>query len=85
MGQMEGGVIQQEGRPLAQAPFFYGFGASLMIKNDNLIFPTILISGFIYPVNSYGVPVFQGMINSEIRYDRFDFQVTAPRVESIGN
>jgi hypothetical protein len=84
-GQIELGLVQQPEEPLWRAPLYYGFGASLMIKNDNLIFPTILISGFIYPVNSYDVPLFQGTISSGLHYERYDFNATAPKVETIGN
>jgi len=35
---------------------YTGIGIGLMIKNDNLIFPTFLISAFAYPSPAAGVP-----------------------------
>jgi len=84
-GIIEGGLIADKDQPLLNSSFFTGFGAGVMIKNDNLIFPTFVIAGYFYPMLTGGEKMFQGILTSTTNYNFYDFNVTAPYEESMGN
>lgn len=85
MGQIQSGVVAIKNQPLLQAPLFLGFGTGIMIKNDNLVFPTFLISGYLYPVTPSGVPAVQSNLSSVYRTYMYNFNVSTPHAESLGN
>jgi len=84
-GMIEGGLSAKNRQPLYKSSFFTGFGAGILIKNDNLIFPTFVIAGYYYPILSGGEKMFQGVMTSTVNYNLYDFNVTAPYEESLGN
>ncbi len=84
-GQIQAGLAATKNQPLWKAPLFAGFGVGIMIKNENLVFPTFLISGYLYPVVPPGVPSVLGNMSSVYRINMYDFNVGAPHQESLGN
>jgi hypothetical protein len=80
----QGGLVSREGSSLFRRPFYCGLGAGILIKNDNLVFPTFQVSCFVYP----SVP---GV--SLIQFDAFettslwsnDFNVRPPVLQTIQN
>ncbi len=85
MGQIQAGAAALKYQPLEKAPLFIGFGTGIMIKNNNLVFPTFLISGYLYPVSPQGVPSVQLDMSSVYRLFMYNFNVSAPHSESLGN
>lgn len=83
-GQLQGGVISTTVENLFQRPFYTGIGLGLLIKNNNLIFPTFLLNIFFYPFSPQGVPSVQYIIqNAEFHVP--DFNVGPPSTETLGN
>jgi hypothetical protein len=60
-----------------------GIGAGLVIKNDNLIFPSILVSAFVYPDTEPGVPWLQLNLSNTPDANFRDYNPSAPSVISI--
>lgn len=85
LGQIQVGAMAEQYQPLVNGDLFIGFGAGLMIKNYNLVFPTFLISGYLYPVSPEGVPSVQGNMSSVYRINLYDYNVYAPHPETLGN
>jgi hypothetical protein len=85
MIELQSGLVAKKNEPLYNAPFFSSIGLSLIIKNNNLIFPAFLISGYFYPSSSADFRQFQFMINSNLNVDYYDFNVNAPHEENLGN
>jgi len=85
MGQVFGGLCAKSNQPLINASFFSGLGAGIMIKNDNLVFPTFMIGGYIYPTPPPGSGMFQYVFSSDLHFNLYDFNVSAPHEESLGN
>lgn len=85
LGQVQIGAVAEKQQPLSKGDLFVGFGAGLMIKNENLVFPTFLISGYLYPVSPDGVPLIQGNMSSIYRMNLYDYNVYAPHPETLGN
>ncbi len=84
LGQLQGGVISTKVENLFQRPIYTGMGLGLLIKNNNLIFPTFLLNIFYYPLAPQGVPLVQFDIqNSELNIR--DFNVAPPVTETLGN
>ncbi|MCX6305732.1 MAG: hypothetical protein NT040_12285 [Bacteroidetes bacterium] len=79
------GLFAQKKTPLYNAPLFGSIGLSIIIKNDNLVFPPVSISAFYYsPIrNSYNQ--FQFYINSDLYMHHDDFNVGAPYEETLTN
>jgi len=84
-GIIEAGMIAKKSQPLFNSSFFTGFGAGVMIKNDNLIFPTFVIAGYFYPILPGSEQMFQGVLTSTMNYNFYNFNVTAPYEESLSN
>jgi hypothetical protein len=85
MTYFQGGIVAKSNESLARNRFFAGAGLGLLIKNDNLIFPTLMLTVFIYPSVNHLVPYFEsGFVNSS-RFSIPDFNVTGPRVETLLN
>ena len=86
LGQIQGGVVNQEESPIDFNHSFYsGIRIGLLIKNNNLIFPTFMISAFFYPNKHAGMPWFQYSITDAPNLIIPDFNVTAPKSESLQN
>jgi hypothetical protein len=84
LGQLQCGVISTKVENLFQGPFYTGIGLGLLIKNNNLIFPTFLLNTFFYPFSPQGVPSVQFIIqNAEFHVP--DFNVLPPNTETLGN
>jgi hypothetical protein len=84
LGQLQGGIFSAKMENLFQRPFYTGMGLGLLIKNNNLIFPTILLNIFYYPYVPQGVPPVQFVIqNAEFHVP--DFNVDPPNTETLGN
>lgn len=85
MANMQAGLIAQRGKDLTQSILFTGLGCGVLIKNDNLIFPTFMISGYFYPNTAGNLNKLQIYLTSDLHMNFPDFNVTAPHEESIGN
>ena len=85
LGQLQAGLISKRTENLFHNPVFTGMGLGLMIKNDNLIFPTFLINLFYYPYSPQGVPSFQLQFIQNAEFSVPDFNVSQPRTETLGN
>ena len=83
-GTVWGGLSAPKERSLLDSPFMTGIGVGLLFKNDNLIFPTIMISCFVYPTTP-GVPFIQFDMFETSSYDFRDFSPTAPYVQTMRN
>lgn len=83
-GTVWAGLSAPEGRSLWDSRFMTGVGAGLLFKNNNLIFPTIMISCFIYPTTP-GVPLVQFNMFETGRINTRDFGPTAPYIQSMNN
>jgi hypothetical protein len=62
-GAITTGISAGRNSILFNSRVFAGFGLGMLIKNDNLIFPTLLISAFVYPYpnqNGYFMSVYAG-------------------------
>lgn len=84
-GQIMGGMTAALHEPLLNARLITGLGLGMIIKNDNLVFPNFLISGFFYPNTPGGISPFQIVLTSSLRDQIYDFNVGAPHVETLGN
>jgi hypothetical protein len=85
MMELQSGLVAQKKEPLYKAPFFSSIGISMIIKNDNLIFPAFLISGYFYPTSVTNYRQLQFRLNSNLNLQSYDFNVTAPHEENLGN
>ncbi|MCX6279043.1 MAG: hypothetical protein NT004_13255 [Bacteroidetes bacterium] len=85
LAQLQAGMITDQNQSVFSSSFFTSAGISLIIKNDNLIFPPVLISAFFYPgIQSY-YNQFQLFINSNMNIQYDDFNVGPPHQETISN
>jgi hypothetical protein len=83
--QVKGGFVAANGESLFQQPFNCGVGVGIMIRNDNLIFPPLMISCYYYPSVPHGVPWWQIDFNQGIGFRIPDYNVTMPQVETLQN
>ena len=83
--QAKGGYVANPGEDLVQRPFYTGFGFGLLIRNDNLIFPTILLSLTYYPFVPHGVPWWQFRFDQNANLTLPDYESTVPHVENLQN
>ncbi|MCK9203463.1 MAG: hypothetical protein M0P58_03380 [Bacteroidales bacterium] len=79
------GLVAPRGGDLLQSPLFSGFGFGLLIKNDNLIFPTFMVAGYYYPNAGDDVNSLQFYLTSDLHMNFSDYNVTAPHEESLDN
>ncbi len=82
---LQAGLVAHKGEPLANASLFTGIGTGLIIKNDNLVFPAIVISGYFYPSSVRYLNQFQVVINSNLNITYYDYNVGAPYEETLDN
>ena len=85
MSQVLAGTVWQKNIPAFNSAFFSGFGMSLIIKNDNLIFPPILLSAWFYPAVQSYYNQFQMFFNADMNVMSDDFNGGAPHRETIAN
>ena len=85
MMELQGGLVAQKKEPLYKASLFSSIGLSFIIKNDNLIFPAFLVSGYFYPQSVENFRQVQFMLSSGLNVDYYDFNVNAPHEENLGN
>jgi hypothetical protein len=85
MIELQAGLVAQKKEPLYKVSFFSSIGLSLIIKNDNLIFPAFLVSGYLYPSSVGNFRQLQFMLSSNLNVQYYDFNVTAPHEENLGN
>jgi hypothetical protein len=85
MSQVIAGAVWQKNIPANKSAFFSGIGLSLIIKNDNLIFPPILISAWFYPAIQSYYNQFQLFFNADLNLLSDDFNTGAPHQETIAN
>ncbi len=83
-GQIQGGMAAGMHQALWKSRFVSGFGAGLIIKNENLVFPNFLIGGYFYPNTPGGINMFQGLMTSSLGLSFSDFNVGPPRIETLG-
>lgn len=79
------GLVAQNGAPLVKALLFTGVGLGFIIKNDNLVFPALIISGYFYPSTAEDIRPYQVVTNSNLNAAFNNFNVGAPYEETIGN
>ncbi|MEI7983106.1 MAG: hypothetical protein WCI71_15760, partial [Bacteroidota bacterium] len=82
---LQAGVVAPKSKDLLRSPLFTGIGLGVLIKNDNLIFPTFMISGYYYPNTGGNLSSLQTYLSSDLHMNFADYNVTAPHEESIGN
>jgi hypothetical protein len=83
--QVKGGFVSGAKESLFHKPLYTGLGFGIMIHNDNLIFPTFMISGYYYPAAPVGVPWDQFRFDQNATITLPDYNVTMPRSESLLN
>jgi hypothetical protein len=79
------GFIAKKEGALFGSPLFSGIGLGILIKNDNLIFPTFMITGFLYPSISGVNPYFQYKFINDLGVQVPDYNAYSPRVENLQN
>jgi hypothetical protein len=85
-GQIQAGFVSRKNVPIDFSHSFYsGFRLGLLIKNDNLITPAYMISAFFYPNTREGMPWFMYSVTYAPNFYIPDFNVTAPRSETLQN
>jgi len=83
-GSVWAGLSAPKNTSLWKSPFMTGIGIGLMLKNDNLIFPTLMITCFVYPTTP-GVPLVQFDIFETGSVIEKDFSPTAPYIQTMRN
>jgi hypothetical protein len=83
MVQGKGGFVAHSGEALFNQLFCTGVGFGILIRNDNLIFPPILISCFYYPSIPTGVAWWQFGFNQNTGIALPDYNVTMPQTEAL--
>jgi hypothetical protein len=83
MAQGKGGFVAHSGEALFNQLFCTGLGFGILIRNDNLIFPPILISCFYYPSIPTGVAWWQFGFNQNTGIALPDYNVTMPQTEAL--
>jgi hypothetical protein len=85
MARFQGGLIAQKGESLFTQPFYSGIKAGFLVKNDNLIFPTMVFSVVYYPNHPPGSPMFFFTVDRSSYLNIPDFNVRPVIVESLQN
>ena len=85
MGQIQGGFVANRNIAMFATPFFTGIRTGVVVKNDNLIFPSLVFSVFFYPTTPSGGYWFQFLFDLHTGLQIPDFNVTAPREETLQN
>ena len=85
MARIQGGLIAQNKKPVFTQPFYSGIKAGLLVKNDNLIFPTMVFSVAYYPNHTPGSSMFFFSVDRSPDLEIPDFNVRPVSVESLQN
>ncbi|MCX6266680.1 MAG: hypothetical protein NTW16_04890 [Bacteroidetes bacterium] len=85
MMNFQAGVTVPKKKQWNTVPLFSGLGFSLIIKNDNLIFPAFVVSGYFYPSAEENFRQLQFTVGSNLNVQYHDFNVGAPYEETIAN
>jgi hypothetical protein len=83
--QIQGGYVAKKNTALFTTPFYPGIRTGIIIKNDNLIFPALVISLFYYPTTPSGGSGLRFLFNVNTGIQFPDYNVTAPREETLQN
>ena len=83
-GTIWAGMSAPKGKSLWESRFMTGIGVGLMFKNDNLIFPTIMVSCFVYPTTP-GVPLVQFDLFETSNIEKRGFGPTSPYIQTMRN
>ena len=83
--QIQGGFVAKKNAAMFDTPFYPGIRTGLIIKNDNLIFPALVISLFYYPNSPSGGASLQFLMNISTGIQFHDYNVSAPREETLQN
>ncbi|MCX6281138.1 MAG: hypothetical protein NTU51_04190 [Bacteroidetes bacterium] len=82
-GMFAGGFKSDGYSNLFDTRFYTAIGLGILIKNDNLIFPTFLISAYFYPTPEVGVPWLQMNFSETPDLHIRDYNPSAPSVISL--
>ena len=82
-GMFAGGFKSDGISKLFETRFYSAVGCGLLIKNDNLIFPTFLFSVYIYPTPVVGVPWLQTNFSDTPDLRLKDYNPSAPSVVTL--
>ena len=82
---VQAGLLAQRGESLVNTSLFTGIGLGLIIKNDNLVFPALAISGYYYPASANDIRQLQVVVNTNLHVSYYNFNVGAPYEETLGN
>jgi len=85
MEQIQGGFVAKQNIALFATRFYPGIRTGLVIRNDNLIFPALVISVFYYPATPSGGSGLQYLINANTGLQFPDYNVSAPKEETLQN
>jgi hypothetical protein len=85
MANLQTGLVAPKGKDLITSSLFSAFGASILVKNDNLVFPTFRIAFYYYPNSGDNINPFQVYLTSSFPMNFVDFNVTAPHEETVEN
>ena len=83
MGLCAAGLKRDGYSNLFETHLYTGIGIGLMIKNDNLIFPTFLISAFAYPSPTTGMPWLQLNFSDSPNFQLKDYNVGPPYIVTL--
>jgi len=83
--QIQGGFVAKKNSAIFATPFFPGVRTGFVVKNDNLIFPALVFSFFFYPTTPSGGSWLQFLLDVNTGIQLPDFNVTAPKEETLQN
>jgi hypothetical protein len=83
LGQVQGGFIGGNNKPVFATPFYSGIRGSVIVKNDNLIFPAMVFSLFFYPNTRVNGQWIRYMFDVNTGIHLPDFTVSGPRQEGL--
>ena len=85
MEQLQGGFVAKYKAALFGTRFYPGIRTGLVLSNDNLIFPALVFSLFYYPSSPSGGSSLQFLLDTSIGLQFPDYNVSAPREETLQN
>ena len=83
--QIQGGFVARKNIALFATRFYPGIRTGLVLRNDNLIFPALVFSLFYYPSTPSGGSWLQFLMNINTGIQFHDYNVSAPREETLQN
>ena len=83
--QIQGGFVSQHKTALFATRFYPGIRTGLVLANDNLIFPALVLSVFYYPSSPSGGPWLQFLMSADTGTQFPDYNVSAPKEETLQN